>query len=180
MKKIFTLFFGILFALAIFTQNAQALTFEGENYNLIFATNKTPSGGWVNKFTRKGETARKWTKLINVHTFPMQKVAQGPTQSMAKLLAGSGLMAQVTYDPQNDIGMIDYIIANDDFVEFNIFKYEKNKQGEVVAMQFTFRTTAKEVRKNNNFADTVKQNRIKWLQEVRKTQIPDVVKKEVQ
>lgn len=175
MKNFLKIFLG-LFMIFAMAQSAMALTFGGEEYNLALSSEQLINRGWINSYFKKGENVKNWTKMINVMTFDDMKSPQAPIEQLAKTLAANNLVAQVMYDPKTEVGIIDYIIASKEDVQFSIFKCQKDKNGKVIALQYAFRAQHKEIKKNNNFANAIKANRANWIAEVKKMPVPEINK----
>jgi len=127
---------------AIVSRAAPAsLRFDGETFHSVF--NDRGEAGPFTEYLRKGENLDTWVKLMGVYQFPKLKDPTEAVKAFADGVKASNPQAQTAMISNPDTGeaILDFVTWTEDgsFVEFNVWKYRKNPDGGLVALQFAQR-----------------------------------------
>jgi hypothetical protein len=121
--------------------------FDGET--LILAFEQKNDSGTIKEYIPEGESLHRWTKLAAVYEYPDLNDPQAVVDALVKRLNERN--ADIPFDVQTDSKtgavIVDFIIwpkeaaSPDvaDFVEYNVFKYQPQVGGGLIAQQFAIR-----------------------------------------
>jgi hypothetical protein len=125
---------------AVFDQVEMVLAFEAEN-----ELEK------LKEYIPKGETLEKWQTLSSVRIFKKMDDPKQAVIELGKRVKEQNPLSQqaIMHNAKSNEACIDFITWPEDtsFVEFNIFKYAKNKEGGLIAYQFAMRRYDKDEQK---------------------------------
>lgn len=117
------------------------VTFDGVKLLLEFDTKDDNQA--LKEYIPEGETLEKWERLASVRVFKKFDDPKNATEALALGVKTHNPLAQLAIKHLADKGesVIDFVTWPPDgsFVEFNVFKYVKHKQGGLVAYQYALR-----------------------------------------
>ncbi len=137
----------LLFAQYVFAQEA-AITLDGEPFTKKFV-GSPPNGDRLLEFVRENETFEKWTKLVGYRYQQLPVIGNDPKKvaaGMAQIVKAINPKAQsrVIVNEKIDEAILDFLTwpADQQIIEFNIFRYAKSNDGKaVVSLQLAYRFT---------------------------------------
>lgn len=161
------------------------IVFNGTTYTLKYSSYSKETKSFMNQYYKANENGDNWTDLIGVYYI---KAYNKPLE-YAKNIANAAskktpLDTQLMYNDKDDIAITNFMLIDGDekhrYLTQNMFKAEKPiAQKGVVVIQFTHKYPL------NNEEDAIKlkailpENQKKWLENINKTIIPDLVDKEI-
>jgi hypothetical protein len=90
-----------------------------------------------------GETLDHWTKLASIRTFKNLNEPESYARALGQRVKQDNPLSQsaIVYNPKKNIAIIDFITWPKDlaYVEFNIFRIERNGKSGLVAYQYAVR-----------------------------------------
>ncbi len=188
-KSIFSVIF-VLILTATMAIAANTVNFNGNVYNLSFSA-KGAGGGFYNEYNKKGQSVKDWNELVVVHQFPnaksplveAKKVASVVTAIYAK--QSKKAPVAVSYNDKKDEAIVDFILPVPDeknqslkCLEFNVFKYQKAKNGKgLVAFQYAKRFYPNELKQEKVFQEDLVKTRKTILPAMAEVVVPSVVER---
>lgn len=168
MKRIATLIFCLFIALPVALAQ-EAFTIDGEPFTRKFVGN-APNGDKLIEFVRQQESFEQWTKLIGLRFQQLPKINNDPVTmalAMAQVVKARDSRAQsvVRSNKEKTEAIIDFLTGppKGDFIEFNVFRYIKSRNGKgVISLQFAYRFPG--LTKEN--VEAFKKLRISWIKQV--------------
>jgi hypothetical protein len=119
----------------------ESILFDGHTLELAFEGDNP--GSQIKEFLLPGENLERWTKLAAIHEFPELKDRQQYASSMIRTLKEQypDCPSAVFSDPKSGDIIVDFVVWPKDasYVEFNIFRVEKNPAGGLIAKQYALR-----------------------------------------
>lgn len=137
----------LVFAQCVFAQEA-SITLDGEPFTKKFV-GSPPNGDKLLEFVRENETFDKWTKLVGYRYQQLPVIGNDPKNAaagMAQIVKATNPKAQsrVIVNEKTDEAILDFLTwpADQQIIEFNVFRYAKSNDGKaVVSLQLAYRFT---------------------------------------
>jgi hypothetical protein len=119
----------------------ESVAFDGQTLELAFEGDNP--GSQIKEFLLPGENLERWTKLAAIHQFPELNDRQQYAASLVRTLKEQypNSPSAIFEDPKTGDVIVDFVLWPKDasFVEFNIFRCEKNPAGGLIAKQYALR-----------------------------------------
>ena len=149
MRRIGALLFFAFCLVQVASAQNTPITLDGETFTKQFVGNP-PNGDKLLEFVRETETFEKWTKLVGIRYQQLPGVGNDPkrvAQGMARIVKTTNPKAnsRIITNKQTSEALIDFLTwpPNGAFLEFNVFRYVKSKDGNgVISLQFAKRFTS--------------------------------------
>lgn len=186
MKKILISLIVLFLGCNVFAQTKQpTIKFNGTIYTLKYSSYSKETKSYMNEYFKGNENGDNWTDLIGVYYI---KSYNKPLE-YAKALANAAskqtpLDTQLMYNDKDDIAIANFILIGGDekhrYLEQNIFKAEKPiAQKGIVAIQFAHKYPLNNEKEAIKLKAVLPDNQKKWLENINKTIIPELVEKEI-
>ena len=184
MKRILLILLFISFTIStVSAKTNEMIRFNGTKYYLKYSAKSPENNGYINEYFKQGESPEIWSEMIAVHHFPNVYSPIDQTKTFQKYLNTINCPSAIEIDEDKNKGMIDFILINAKrlpiILEFNIFKYEKDKNCGTKAVQFAKRYCVT----NSLQVDLVKKefdkSRNKLIKEVNKFRTPALINTEI-
>lgn len=125
------------------------ITLDSETFTKQFVGNP-PNGDKLLEFIREAETFEKWSKIVGIRYQQLPGVGNDPkrvAQGMAQIVKTTNPNAnsRIIVNEQTSEAIIDFLTwpSNGAFLEFNVFRYAKSKDGNgVISLHFANRFTS--------------------------------------
>ena len=186
MKKILISLIVLLLGCNVFAQTKQpTIKFNGTTYTLKYSSYSKATKSYMNEYFKGNENGDNWTDLIGVYYIK----AYNKPLDYAKALADEAskqtpLDTQVMYNEKDNIAIANFILIGGNeksrYLEQNIFKAEKPiaKKG-IIAIQFAHKYPLNNKTEAEKFKSELPNNQKKWLEQINKIIIPELVEKEI-
>jgi hypothetical protein len=118
-------------------------TVEFDGHTLVLAWQNTTDVEQVKEYIPLGQKLNHWTMLASIRQFPaladVKQVVGAMVNQLKKQYPQSPMA--ILEQPESGDVIIDFVVWPPDasFVEFNVFRYQKNPQGGLVAEQYALR-----------------------------------------
>lgn len=145
MRRFAQILLLLVFAQGVFAQ-AALITLDGEPFTKKFI-GSPPNGDRLLEFVRESETFEKWTKLVGYRYQQLPVIGNDPKKvaaGMAQIVKATNPKAQsrVIVNEKTDEVILDFLTwsADQQIIEFNVFRYAKSNDGKaVVSLQLAYR-----------------------------------------
>jgi hypothetical protein len=143
------------------TEAKESVSFDGQTLELAFEGDNP--GSRIKEYLLPGEKLERWTKLAAIHEFPELKDRKEYAKSLVNTLKQQypDSPSAIIEDPKTGDVIVDFVVWPKDgsFVEFNIFRCEKNPEGGLIAKQYALR----EYKETEQFLRDLKPLRLRLL-----------------
>jgi hypothetical protein len=130
-------------ALAKEPRSPNAATVEFDGHTLLFAFKGTNPGEKYREYIPKEEKLESWTKYAAIRHYTNHKDPLDFAKAVAQMVKQHNPLSQsaVLHNKETGAAIIDFITWPPDgaFVEFNIFKFQKDGAGGLIAHQYAVR-----------------------------------------
>lgn len=167
---------------------ATQLDFDGESYGLKFSKESPLTKGYINEYVRANENLKSWTKLLGVYYYPNESSPIELARKMAFVVktANKDAGVSVIINDKENAAIVEFLTwpltknANEKtFLEFNVFKYQKDNKNCVVALQYARRYYPENNDTIKFISDDMKNNRARLIKLMATTEVPKVIEKEI-
>lgn len=184
MKRIIAVLIYFLLVLnCAYADNNHSITYNGEQYNLLFSEKSTEHNGYYNQYYKKGENEESWTEIIALHHFPNVYSPIEQAYNFREYLGSFRCPSSMTVDEDNNTAMIDFILIDGEklpiVVEFNVFKYKKYKSCGTIAFQYAKRFEVYNTDEVENVKKSFDKFRLKAINKVKNFVLPDLVSTDI-
>jgi hypothetical protein len=153
------------------TKSDQKIILDGEEFTKEYVVS-APTGDKLVEFVRENEDFEgKWTKLVGVRLQNLPGLKDNPlavakaTEHIVKM-ANPDAKTQIMVNKTANEAVIHFMTwdSEDDFMEFNVFRYVKNKTGKgILSLQFAHRFTVAQYKNNPNKLRKLKES---WINQI--------------
>lgn len=161
-----------------------SVKFDGKVFTLYYSAKNSESGTFINEYYKPHEGYTSWSELISVHHFPNAYSPIDQAKAFRDYL-GEGLCpSAIEVDEENNSAIIDFVLIDNKklpiILEFNVFKYVKSLQCGTIAFQYAKRYRINNALEVEKIKKSFMKNRAKYIGQVEKVKIPELVKVEVE
>lgn len=107
------------------------------------------SEGPFSEYLLKGQTLEAWKKLMGYYEFINLHDAKDAAQTLVKVLKAQNpdFPSDIIYNEATGEAVVDFVTwpKDESYVEFNVWKYQKNPNGGLIAIQYAERSSEVEV-----------------------------------
>ena len=142
------------------------VTFDGEVYKQAFQDGDGVKTNRVTEYLKKGENLNTYVKIVAIWEYPGVTDVKAFAGDLIKTHKQNypSLGRSIIVKDDGSEAQVDYIIAEGDIKEFNIFRLIK-RDGHVVAYQYVYRNySALNTSDNTKWWNNLKQNKNKWAE----------------
>ena len=143
-------------------------------------SHKTGKNNWLNEYYKLKEKGFGWKELICVHYFENQK----DVFTYAKMLASVNEKPIFLYNKTKDSALVHIVLPGSDKkgnkrLEQNAYKIEKCDKG-IAVLQFSHKYPFNTDEQQTKAIESINKYQMKYINLVDKTEIPNIVKKEIE
>jgi len=184
MKKIFAiLLFVFVMTGCVFakTQTQNQIKFDGKTYTLKFAEKSKLTDGYVNEYYKSSEKYSNWTEIMGVYHYPNYSSPIQLVSQFEKQLKQKGLSSTVFLNDKEGRAGIVFMVAGkgpSEFLEYNIFKYEKYKGNQVIALQYARRFMVNKNTDLSKIANEIEGSQKRLINAITSAEIPQIVEQD--
>ena len=167
-KSLFLLSFFLLISMVTYSavKTPSELTFDGEVYKQVFQEGDGVKTNRVTEYLKRGEDLNAYVKMVAIWEYPGVTDVKVFAENLIKTHKQNYPSLERSIIVKNDgsEAQVDFIIAEGDITEFNIFRLMK-RDGHVVAYQYVYRDySALKTVDNAKWWNNLKQNKNKWAE----------------
>ena len=183
MKRIIIVLCFYLICSSVYASQNFELHFGGQNYKLLYSEKAPEHSGYINEYFKSGENRNSWSEVINVIHFPNAYSPLDYAQEFSRYLNSINCPNALVLDEEQNTALLDFIIIDGQklpiILEFNVFKYEKQPECGTVAIQYVKKYSVYSTEQVEKIKKEFKKLRPRTLKELKKTEIPNIVKHNV-
>lgn len=167
-----------------------SINFDSKSYELQFSKKSPLTGGYINEYIRPDENIKNWTDMIGVYHYPKASSPITLAKEFATIVKATNKDAGVSVlnNEKENMAIIDFLTwaptkgtGKVDYLEFNVFKFKKNKNNGVVGIQYVHRYDTKSITPSTSksVAKAIKENRFKYVRLIIKTSVPEIINHDI-
>lgn len=135
MKTILKLLLLVLIVLSnVKVASAQNILWDKKEYELQFVG--VSSGNYINEYVLPSQTLQNWTNIITVHYFPSTPNPSDYIASYMAYVSESKSHYLISYMPDANLFSYGLVSQKGPYIEYNVLKAEKAKEGGIRVLQF--------------------------------------------
>jgi len=161
-----------------------SVKYNGKQYSLLYSVKVKESNGYSNEYYKNKEGYNNWSELIGVHHFPTDFSPVDKAKEFQTYLLTMGVLSEVTTDEDDNTASIDFVVIDGSrrpiIMEFNIFKYQKDKICGTIALQYAKRYTINNSLDVENVKKKFEKERARSLKEFTKLEFLELITKEIE
>lgn len=185
--KNLTMLFSVIVLMCGCTQS-HSIRFDGGNYVLKLSQKSPLTNGYMNEYIKNNENPRRWTSMITVYQYPENSSPIELAKRMESLVKSKNKDAGVFVKEDEKTGAvyIDFLTwapskttGKVTSLEFDVFKFEKDKQKGVNAIQFAYKYDSKNAGNEQVFSVNFKNDRERFIQQIMQQPIPEIITEDI-
>ena len=183
MKKLFVILLMFLTVSSAWGKSNDTLRLHGTKYYLKYSAKSAENNGYINEYFKEGESPNIWSEMVAIHHFPNTYSPIDQAEGFRSYLDSMNCPSALSIDEEKNKGMIDFIIIDGKrlpiILEFNVFKYEKDKNCGTKAVQYAKRYCVTNTLQVEIVKREFNNSRKKILKRVDKFKIPELVQTDI-
>jgi len=121
----------------------EKIDFQGLTFRKAFSDKN--SEGPFSEYLPKGQTLDAWKKLMGYYEFTKLPDAKDAAQTLVEVLKSQNpdFPSDIIYNEATGEAVVDFVTwpKDESYVEFNVWKYQKNPKGGLIAIQYAERSS---------------------------------------
>ena len=186
MKKILITLIVLLLGFNVFADTKQpTIKFNGTTYTLKNSSYSNETKSYINEYYKDKENKNNFTDTIIIYHIKSYKKPFIYAKDLAKLASTkTPVDTKIMYNKSQDIAITNIIMLTENnknrYLEQSLYKIEKPLiQKGIIVFQFTHKYKLNTEDDAINVKLKLPINQQKWLEEINKTIIPDIIEKEI-
>lgn len=156
-----------------------SIKFDGKRFVLRYKAQNELTQGFINEYFKPAEKFETWSEMIAIHSLPNENSYKKQVEEFKKYLVSIKADYSINEFTEETPPVIDFIVVSTKkyptIVEFNVFKYVKDQEGGLKAVQYAKRYLVKTAMDVDLVKEEIKKEKKHLINKTAKLDLPQVV-----